>query len=91
MFHWGRIVCRPLQEKASKNEHPKFGAFWIADASNMGCEYSMRAVCKISRCGKKEGEGRKKEEERTAALVMEASLTGLGGQGLAWSHLRSAS
>ena len=32
-----------------------------------------------------------KGEERTAALVMEASLTGLGGQSLAWSHLRSAS
>ena len=41
---------------------------------------------------KKEKEGRRREEEDgTAALVMEASLTGLGGQSLAWSHLRSAS
>ena len=52
------------EEKASKNEHPKFGAFWLEDVSNMWCEYSMQAVCKISRCGKKEGEGRKKEGER---------------------------
>ena len=41
--------------------------------------------------GKRKAEGRRKKEERTAALVMEASLTGLGGQGLAWSHIRSAS
>ena len=42
--------------------------------------------------GQKKEEGkRKKGEERTAVLVMEASLTGLGGQSLAWSHLRSAS
>ena len=40
---------------------------------------------------RKKEKGRKKEGERTAALVMEASLTGLGGQGLAWSHIRSAS
>ena len=42
--------------------------------------------------GQKKEEGkRKKGEERTAALVKEASLTGLGGQSLAWSQLRSAS
>ena len=46
---------------------------------------------------RKKGKGRtdegrrKKEEERTAALVMEASLTGLGGQSLACCHLQSAS
>ena len=40
---------------------------------------------------RKKEKGRKMEGERTAALVMETSLTGLGGQGLAWSHIRSAS
>ena len=41
---------------------------------------------------KKKEEGRRKEEEDgTAAMVTEASLTGLGGQSLACCHLRSAS
>ena len=65
-FQWGRIVCRPLQEIASKNEKPKLGHSGLKMHPTCGVNTPCKHMCKISRCGKRrrKEEGRRKKERR---------------------------
>ena len=98
-FQWGSIVCRPLEENASKNEKPKLGHSGLKIHPTCGvntpCKQCVRYHAVEKEEGRKEEERRRKKGERRrkdgSAGLMEASLTGVGGQSLAWSHLRSAS
>ena len=60
----GENCLSSLAGERTQKRKPQVGTFWLEDASHMWGEYSMQAVWKISRKGrrrKKEGEIKKKE------------------------------
>ena len=62
-FQWGSIVCRPLEENASKNENPKVGHSGLKIHPTCGVNTPCKQCVNYHAVKKKKEEGRRKERE----------------------------